>query len=114
MGLAGLDPPYSLLRYIFGGARCSTHPTPHSIYRLKTIVFSTLLSCPRWKATGIVRSMIRQRRRGDRVLERFGRLMPRLACFDSPGPFTTQLITASFSSSTPGYFLRHSGIEVRR
>src|ERR1035438_424525 len=38
-----------------------------------------------------------------------GRLMPRLACFDSPGPLTTHPITASFSSSTPAYFFRHSG-----
>ena len=28
--------------------------------------------------------------------------MPRLACFDSPGPFTTQPITATFIVSTPG------------
>ena len=30
-----------------------------------------------------------------------GRLIPIFAAFDSPGPFTMQPITASFSSSTP-------------
>jgi len=30
-----------------------------------------------------------------------GSEMPMLACFDSPGPLTTQPITASFISSTP-------------
>src|SRR6185503_13261752 len=31
-----------------------------------------------------------------------GRLMPTSACLDSPGPFTTHPITATFISSTPG------------
>ncbi len=31
-----------------------------------------------------------------------GRLMPTLACLLSPGPFTTQPITATCISSTPG------------
>ncbi len=30
-----------------------------------------------------------------------GREMPMLACLDSPGPFTTQPMTATCSSSTP-------------
>ena len=37
-----------------------------------------------------------------------------LACFDSPGPFTTQPITATFISSTPGTRSRHTGICSRR
>src|SRR2546423_12387124 len=32
-----------------------------------------------------------------------GSEMPRLACLDSPGPFTTHPITATFISSTPAY-----------
>ena len=39
-----------------------------------------------------------------------GRLMPMLACLLSPGPFTTQPITATFISSTPSCVRRHSGI----
>ena len=31
-----------------------------------------------------------------------GRLMPMSACFDSPGPLTTQPMTATCISSTPG------------
>jgi hypothetical protein len=31
-----------------------------------------------------------------------GRLMPMSACLDSPGPLTTQPITATRISSTPG------------
>ena len=37
-----------------------------------------------------------------------------LACFDSPGPFTTQPITATFISSTPGRVRRQTGICSRR
>ena len=36
------------------------------------------------------------------------------ACFDSPGPFTTQPMTATFISSTPGCVSRHSGIRFWR
>ena len=32
-----------------------------------------------------------------------GRLMPMFACLLSPGPLTTQPITATFIDSTPGY-----------
>ena len=38
-----------------------------------------------------------------------GRLIPMLACFDSPGPFTIHPMTPTFSSSTPAWsfaFLR--------
>ena len=42
-----------------------------------------------------------------------GSEMPMLACLDSPGPFTTQPITASVRFSTPSYLTRHSGIFVR-
>ncbi|MNC97126.1 hypothetical protein D3C83_146800 [compost metagenome] len=42
-----------------------------------------------------------------------GRLMPMLACLLSPGPFTTQPITASVISSTPVYFSRQMGIWLR-
>ena len=35
--------------------------------------------------------------------------MPRLACLLSPGPFTTQPITATFISSTPGVALAPDG-----
>ena len=42
-----------------------------------------------------------------------GRLMPMSACLRSrPGPLTTQPITATRSSSTPGCASRHSGIAV--
>jgi hypothetical protein len=37
-----------------------------------------------------------------------------LACFDSPGPFTTHPITATFISSTPGCRARQTGICSRR
>ena len=37
-----------------------------------------------------------------------------LACFDSPGPFTTHPMTATFISSTPGRSCRHTGIFSRR
>jgi hypothetical protein len=36
--------------------------------------------------------------------------MPILASFDSPGPLTTQPITATCISSTPGYRARQIGI----
>src|SRR6185503_5243962 len=39
-----------------------------------------------------------------------GRLMPMLACFDSPGPFTTQPITATRMFSAPGCFDFQTGI----
>src|SRR5882724_1440200 len=42
-----------------------------------------------------------------------GRLMPRLACLLSPGPFTTHPITATVMSSTPTYCLRQSGMRWR-
>jgi hypothetical protein len=42
-----------------------------------------------------------------------GRLMPMLAAFDSPGPLTTQPITASVSVSTPSYRVFHSGMRLR-
>src|SRR3569832_3011570 len=38
-----------------------------------------------------------------------GTLMPMLACLLSPGPFTTQPITATVMASTPGCSLRHTG-----
>ncbi len=41
-----------------------------------------------------------------------GSEMPISACFDSPGPFTMQPITATFRFSTPGWVRRHSGMEV--
>ena len=43
-----------------------------------------------------------------------GSEMPMLASFDSPGPFTTQPITATCMSSTPGYRALHTGICARR
>ena len=43
-----------------------------------------------------------------------GRLMPMSACRLSPGPLTTQPMTATFMFSTPGYCVRHSGICRRR
>ena len=43
-----------------------------------------------------------------------GRLMPMFACFDSPGPFTMQPITATCIFSTPGYWSRQTGISLRR
>ena len=43
-----------------------------------------------------------------------GSEMPMLACFDSPGPFTTQPITATRISSTPGCVSRQTGICSRR
>ena len=43
-----------------------------------------------------------------------GREIPKFACLDSPGPLTTQPITATFISSTPVYFDRHVGICVRK
>ena len=39
-----------------------------------------------------------------------GRQMPMFAAFDSPGPFTTQPMTASVIVSTPSYCVFHSGI----
>jgi hypothetical protein len=36
-----------------------------------------------------------------------GRLIPMSACLDSPGPFTTQPMTATRSSSAPGWVSRH-------
>src|SRR3954468_19574164 len=42
-----------------------------------------------------------------------GRLIPMLAAFDSPGPFTTQPITARVIVSTPSYLVFHSGIRSR-
>ena len=42
-----------------------------------------------------------------------GRLMPMLAAFDSPGPLTTQPMTASVIVSTPSYWVFHSGIRSR-
>jgi len=43
-----------------------------------------------------------------------GRLIPMSACFDSPGPFTTQPMTATVRSSTPGWRSRQIGIWSRR
>ena len=43
-----------------------------------------------------------------------GRLMPMSACRLSPGPLTTQPMTATFMFSTPGYCVRHRGICRRR
>ena len=42
-----------------------------------------------------------------------GSEIPMFACLDSPGPFTTQPITASVRFSTPSYFTRHSGMRAR-
>src|SRR3984893_903366 len=42
-----------------------------------------------------------------------GRLMPMLACLLSPGPFTTQPITATVMSSTPAYSRRQCGMRTR-
>ena len=42
-----------------------------------------------------------------------GRLIPMFAAFDSPGPLTTQPITASVINSTPSYCVFHSGIFSR-
>ena len=39
--------------------------------------------------------------------------MPTSACLDSPGPFTTQPITAMRRSSTPGYCVFHAFIFSR-
>jgi hypothetical protein len=39
-----------------------------------------------------------------------GRLMPMLACRLSPGPLTTQPITATVISSTPVYCFDHCGM----
>ena len=43
-----------------------------------------------------------------------GNEMPMLACLDSPGPLTTQPITATLSSSMPGYLSFQTGMLVRR
>ena len=43
-----------------------------------------------------------------------GRLMPMSACLLSPGPLTTQPMTATRSSSTPGWVACHSGIRSLR
>ena len=43
-----------------------------------------------------------------------GSEMPMSACLDSPGPLTTQPITATFSSSTPVKRPFHTGIWSRR
>ena len=43
-----------------------------------------------------------------------GSEIPMSACFDSPGPLTTQPITATFISSTPGRSSRQTGIFSRR
>jgi hypothetical protein len=42
-----------------------------------------------------------------------GRLMPMFAAFDSPGPFTTQPITARVRVSTPSYCCFHDGSRSR-
>src|SRR4051812_21623641 len=42
-----------------------------------------------------------------------GRLMPILAAFDSPGPLTTQPMTARVIVSTPAYCVFHSGMRSR-
>ena len=39
-----------------------------------------------------------------------GSEIPMSACLDSPGPFTTQPMTATRSSSTPGCVSRQIGI----
>ena len=43
-----------------------------------------------------------------------GSEMPMWECLDSPGPLTTQPITATFMVSTPGWFSFHFGICSRR
>ena len=43
-----------------------------------------------------------------------GRLIPMSACLLSPGPLTTQPITATRSSSTPGWSSRQSGMRSFR
>ena len=43
-----------------------------------------------------------------------GSEMPMSASFDSPGPFTTQPMTATCMSSTPGYCAFQAGICSRR
>ena len=43
-----------------------------------------------------------------------GRLIPMSACRLSPGPLTTQPITATVRFSTPGKRLFHSGIRSRK
>ena len=43
-----------------------------------------------------------------------GRLMPMFACLLSPGPFTTQPMTATVICSTPGWRRRQSGMRSRR
>ena len=43
-----------------------------------------------------------------------GSEIPMSACFDSPGPFTTQPMTATRISSTPGRVSCHSGIRAFR
>ena len=48
--------------------------------------------------------------RRDRLLERARQQIPMSACFDSPGPLTTQPMTATRRSSAPGCVSRHSGI----
>src|SRR5665647_2461959 len=42
-----------------------------------------------------------------------GKEMPISACLDSPGPLTMQPITATLSSSTPGYCVFQPGISSR-
>ena len=42
-----------------------------------------------------------------------GREMPMSACLDSPGPLTTQPITARLRFSAPGWLIFHSGILAR-
>ena len=43
-----------------------------------------------------------------------GSEMPMSASLDSPGPFTTQPMTATCIASTPGYCARQIGIWARR
>jgi hypothetical protein len=50
----------------------------------------------------------------DRVFECPGSEIPRLACFDSPGPFTMQPMTATVIDSTPVCAVFQTGIWSRR
>ena len=52
--------------------------------------------------------------RCDRHFSGAGQADADISQLDSPGPFTTQPITATLMDSTPGYWLRQSGICSRR
>jgi hypothetical protein len=85
-------------------------PKRFSIYSLTICInswaicapFSVVTSCPS-RYTGA---------RGSSPVP--GSEIPMSACLDSPGPFTTQPITATFMASTPGYLVFQAGMFASR